>query len=481
MAPIFANQSCDPWQPQSKPCTLGNYVNYAVNVSKPDDVITALKFAEEKNIRFVIRNTGHDYLGRSTGAGALSVWLHHLKGTQILDWDDSNYKGKALKVGAGVLGYEALAAAHAAGLVVLTGECPTVGIAGGYTQGGGHSALSSNFGLAADNTLSFEVVTPTGELLTASRTENQDLYWALSGGGGGNYGVVISMTVQTHPDTVVSGASFKVSSSDEDPDQVFKAIDAFHAALPAIVDSGVMIIYYFTNTFLQIPAMTAYNKSLEEVEQILQPLSESLSNMGISLKPNFTEFPSYYEHYDNYWGPLPDGNIQVGTQLFGGRLIPRSVLPNFSPTARKIAEMGVTYIGVGLNISQFGQGTVNSVLPQWRDTIIHASLTLPWSFEVPFEEGIETQLNMTNYVQPIVEAATPGAGAYMNEADFQQKDWQDTFFGANYPELLRIKTKYDPGHLLYATVGVGSEAFTISEDGRTCSTANSASKPVTEI
>lgn len=481
MAPIFANQSCDPWQPQSKPCTLGNYVDYAVNVSKPDDVITALKFAEERNIRFVIRNTGHDYLGRSTGAGALSVWLHHLKGTQILDWDDSNYKGKALKVGAGVLGYEALAAAHAAGLVVLTGECPSVGIAGGYTQGGGHSALSSNFGLAADNTLSFEVVTPTSELLTASRTENRDLYWALSGGGGGNYGVVISMTVQTHPDTVVSGASFKVSSSDEDPDQVFKAIDAFHAALPAIVDSGVMIIYYFTNTFLQIPAMTAYNKSLEEVEQILQPLSESLSDMGISLKPNFTEFPSYYEHYDNYWGPLPNGNVQVGTQLFGGRLIPRSVLPNFSLTARKIAEMGVTYIGVGLNISQFRQGTVNSVLPQWRDTIVHASLTLPWSFEVPFEEGVETQLNMTNNVQPIVEAATPGAGAYMNEADFQQKDWQDTFFGENYPELLRIKTKYDPGHLLYATVGVGSEAFTISEDGRMCSTANSASEPVTEI
>ncbi|KAI1441335.1 FAD-binding domain-containing protein [Annulohypoxylon stygium] len=481
MAPIFANQSCDPWQPQSKPCTLGNYVDYAVNVSKPDDVITALKFAEERNIRFVIRNTGHDYLGRSTGAGALSVWLHHLKGTQILDWDDSNYKGKALKVGAGVLGYEALAAAHTAGLVVLTGECPSVGIAGGYTQGGGHSALSSNFGLAADNTLSFEVVTPTSELLTASRTENRDLYWALSGGGGGNYGVVISMTVQTHPDTVVSGASFKVSSSDEDPDQVFKAIDAFHAALPAIVDSGVMIIYYFTNTFLQIPAMTAYNKSLEEVEQILQPLSESLSDMGISLKPNFTEFPSYYEHYDNYWGPLPNGNVQVGTQLFGGRLIPRSVLPNFSLTARKIAEMGVTYIGVGLNISQFRQGTVNSVLPQWRDTIVHASLTLPWSFEVPFEEGVETQLNMTNNVQPIVEAATPGAGAYMNEADFQQKDWQDTFFGENYPELLRIKTKYDPGHLLYATVGVGSEAFTISEDGRMCSTANSASEPVTEI
>ncbi|KAI0836946.1 FAD-binding domain-containing protein [Hypoxylon sp. FL0890] len=471
MAPLFANQSCDPWQPRSKPCTLGNYVSYAVNVSEPDDVIAALKFAEEKNVRFVIRNTGHDYLGRSTGAGALSVWLHHLKNIEILDWNDTHYKGKALKIGAGVVGYEALAAAHAAGLVVLTGECPTVGLAGGYTQGGGHSALSSNFGLAADNALSFEVVTATGQLVTASRTENHDLYWALSGGGGGNFGVVISMTIRAHPDATVSGATFLVNGSTEDPNRVFDVIDALHAALPGIVDSGVMIIYTFTNTSLQVLAMTAYNKTREEVERILQPFANSLSTLGIPFEPKFTEFSTYFDHYDHYWGPLPSGNIQVGTQLFGGRLIPRSVLPNFSPTARALVEMGVTFIGVGLNVSRFGQDKVNSVLPQWRDSIAHAPLTLPWSFQVPFEEGVKAQRRITNDVQPVIEAATPGAGAYMNEADFQQSNWQETFFGVNYPELLRIKKKYDPNNLLYATVAVGSEVYTVDKDGRMCKTA----------
>ncbi|OTA66087.1 FAD-binding domain-containing protein [Hypoxylon sp. EC38] len=471
MAPLFANQSCDPWQPRSKPCTLGNYVSYAVKVSDPDDVIAALKFGQEKNVRFVIRNTGHDYLGRSTGAGALSVWLHHLKSTEVLDWNDIYYKGKALKVGAGVVGYEALAAAHAAGLVVLTGECPTVGLAGAYTQGGGHSALSSNFGLAADNTLSFEVVTATGQLVTASRTENRDLYWALSGGGGGNFGVVISMTIKAYADATVSGATFLINGSNEDPNQIFDVIDAFHAALPAIVDSGVMIIYFFTNTFLQVPAMTAYNKTRAEAEQLLQPFSDSLSAMGIPFEPKFAEFSSYFDHYDNYWGPLPAGNIQVGTQLFGGRLIPRSVLPNFSPTARKIAEMGVTYIGVGHNVSRFGQDRVNSVLPQWRESIVQVSLTLPWDFQVPFEEGVKAQHRITDDVQPVIEAATPGAGAYMNEADFQQSNWQETFFGANYPELLRIKKKYDPNNLLYATVAVGSEAYTVDKNGRMCSTS----------
>lgn len=103
-APFFANQSCDPFTSPKDPCRYGNYVRYAVNVSTPDDVVATIQFAKKHNIRFVIRNTGHDYLGRSTGAGAISVWTHHLKDIDFLDWSDANYTGKAVKVGAGVQG-----------------------------------------------------------------------------------------------------------------------------------------------------------------------------------------------------------------------------------------------------------------------------------------------------------------------------------------------------------------------------------------
>lgn len=179
MAPFFANQSCDPWTPRERPCELGTYVRYAVNATGPDHIAAAINFAREKNVRLVIRNTGHDYLGRSTGAGGLAVWTHYLKEITTVQWDDADFTGTALKLGAGVQGYEMLQAATALGRVAVGGECPTVGVAGGYTQSGGHSALSTNFGLAADQTLSFEVVTASGELVTASKTENTDLYWAL--------------------------------------------------------------------------------------------------------------------------------------------------------------------------------------------------------------------------------------------------------------------------------------------------------------
>ncbi|KAM0446845.1 hypothetical protein ACHAO4_009169 [Trichoderma viride] len=470
MAPLFANASCDPFQPENTPCTLGNYVRYAVNVSTAAHVTSTLQFAAKRNIRFVIRNTGHDYNGRSTGAGALSVWTHHLKDTEILDWNDQFYTGKALKVGAGIQGFEALEAAHAANLIVVTGECPTVGLAGGYVQGAGHSALSTIYGLAADNALSYDVVTPNGTLVTATRTQNNDLYWALSGGGGGNYGVVVSMVFRAHPDAVVAGAKFAIDTSSLGDSVLYSIVDAFHAALPAIVDSGVMIIYFFGPGFFQVPAMTAYGKTQDEAEAILKPLVDALAALNIDLAPTYTQFPSYFAHYQNYWGPFPAGNIQVGTDLFGGRLIPRAVLPSFSPTAQKLVELGVTFIGVGLNVSHFGGDSANAVLPQWRSSIVEASLTLPYSFQVPFQDMVATQDTITNVVQPVIEAATPNAGAYMNEADFQQPDFQDVFFGANYPKLLKIKQKYDPNSLLYARAGVGSEVWTVAENGRMCKT-----------
>lgn len=78
-----------------------------------------------------------------------------------------------MKMGAGVQAIDAYKAAHLEGLVLVGANCPTVGLAGGYTQGGGHSLLSSNFGLAADQTLEWDVV-------TASPSYNSDMYWALA-------------------------------------------------------------------------------------------------------------------------------------------------------------------------------------------------------------------------------------------------------------------------------------------------------------
>lgn len=469
MAPFFANQSCDPFQPRERPCELGNYVHYAVDASGPLDIQRTVEFTTSKNIRLVIRNTGHDYLGRSTGAGSLAVWTHHLKDISFLqEYNSSDYSGPAFKLGAGVQGFEIMTAARDVGMVVVGGECPTVGIAGGYTLGGGHSALSTNFGLSSDNVLNWEIVTASGELINANERENSDLFWALNGGGGSTYGVVVSMTVRAHRDTVFGGASLSFFTADNSESAFYNAIQAFHEELPTMVDAGTMVVHYFTSSFFMISPLTAYNKTADEVKAILAPFITRLQSEGVNYTATYSEFDTYYEHYDKYFGPLPLGNIQVGIAQYSARFIPRAVVKDISSTWRAVVEKGVTWIGVGTDVKTFGSPSRSSVHPAWRDAIVHATLTLPWSFSAPWSEAISTQEKMTNEIMPLIEAATPGSGSYVNEGDWRQPNFQKTFWGANYERLRETKMKWDPSDLFYATVGVGSEAWTVRADGRMC-------------
>lgn len=412
------------------------------------------------------------YNGKSIGAGALAVWTHHLKSTQVLDWKDSYYDGKAIKMGAGVQGFEAMAAAKAEGLVSIGGECPTVGVAGGYTQGGGHSALSTSFGLAADQTLSFEVVTAKGNLVTASRTENSDLYWALSGGGGGTYGIVVSMTAKAYPDATVSGASLIFQSSSTTMDNFYAGIERFHSLLPAMVDAGAMMVYFFSDAFFQIGPLTAYNKTSAEVKSIMGDFVAALDELRIPYNVSYSQSATYTEHYDTNFGPLPYGNIKVGIAQYGGRLIPRSTIENnnaaFMKMARNITQDGVLFIGVGTDVSAPAETVSNSVLPAWRNTLVHATLTTPWNFTAPWADMIALQDKMTDSIMPQIEAVTPRSGAYMNEADFRQPNYKEVFFGSNYPKLLSIKDKWDGDYLFYATKSVGSDHWNVAADGRMC-------------
>ena len=111
-------------------------------------------------------------MGKSAGAGSLSLWMHKLKFVELIDYKSSYYTGKAGKVGAGIQGYELNKAASEEGYVFIAGACASVGSAGGYTQGGGHSPLSNVYGLSADNVLEWEVVDGTGRLLKATPEEN---------------------------------------------------------------------------------------------------------------------------------------------------------------------------------------------------------------------------------------------------------------------------------------------------------------------
>ena len=352
MAPFFANGTCDPFHPISKPCELGNYVRYAVNVSTPAEISKAVRFATDNNIRVVIRNTGHDYNGKSTGTGSLAIWTHNLKSLRIHDYEDSHYKGKAMTMGAGIQGFEAYEAADRAGLEVIGGECPTVGIPGGYTQGGGHSHLASRHGLAADQVLKWEAVDGEGKFITATRdNEYSDLFWALAGGGGGTYAVVYSMTAKAHPGTPVSGLKLSFTNANISQATFYKAISIYHTNLAALVDAGAMSIWLYTNTTFALSPLTGPNIPEQKLISLLNPFLKGLKGLGINYTFESGQYDSYYSEFK-----AMQRTIGVGEAQYGGWLIPRSVVEHnntaLTKAYREITEDGGTFIGVGLNVSR---------------------------------------------------------------------------------------------------------------------------------
>lgn len=120
----FQGTTCLPTLDAASPCTPGGVPAYVVNVTRPAQISAAIAFARDRNVRLVIKNTGHDVSGKSTAAGALSIWTHHLKGIEWMpDFAVDRYRGPAFRVGAGVTLGELYQAAEDHDVTAVGGEC----------------------------------------------------------------------------------------------------------------------------------------------------------------------------------------------------------------------------------------------------------------------------------------------------------------------------------------------------------------------
>lgn len=382
---------------------------------------------------------------------------------------------------AGSQAFEVYAAAEQNGLRVVGGECSTVGLAGGFLQGGGHSALSSKHGMGADQILEWEVVTAEGKHLVASPTKNQDLYWALSGGGGGTYAVVVSVTTKAFKEGVVGGAFLQFNKTGASDEAFWQAVEEFHAALPAIVDSGATALYSLTNDSFTVVPVTSPGSTIEQMNKLLQPFKSKMDKIKVPLTLTVTSFPTYYQHFDHYLGPLPYGLplVNIIDISIAGRIIPRKVVENPDSNAALIGALkksvypggGFMTGGVALKASHSVANNTpssNAVLPAWRDAIVTILAFAPWDFEKTVDQNTNSEDYLLDVTIPALDAVTPGGYAYLNEANPRQANWKQTFYGANYDKLRSIKKIYDPNDLFFAPTAVGSDAWTIGSRGQLC-------------
>ncbi|KAE8308541.1 hypothetical protein BDV41DRAFT_568109 [Aspergillus transmontanensis] len=483
MLPLYEGRTCmAPGYSYTNTCELGGYPTYVVNASTVAQIQLAVNFARNLNLRLVVKNTGHDFNGKSSGKGALSIWTHWFKDKAFYpQYKAANgYVGPAIKFGSGVQVWEAYEYAKSLGVSVVGGEAVTVGLGGGYTAGGGHSPLSSMYGMAADQVLAMEVVLADGRFVTASSTENSDIFWMLRGGGGSTIGVVTSLIVKALPRLPTTTVTFNFTINDApNVDAFWKGIEAYFDNFEDFVNAGTYGYYYVgasaieigtdyagsTDYYFRMHSFVAPNMTIAETKSLLAPWYEVLDSQNITYIP-------WYNHADNFH----DAWVVAFPQEFAGgaavktasRLMPRSVFQDDTLRQRTFAahkdaiEKGLFIAGFHISGTGIAVAPPNdtSVLPAWRGALAHVIVGIEWPNNATWETVYNASLAVTSWMDVLRDIA-PESGAYMSEADLIEPNLQEAFYGANYPTLYALKQKYDPTGLFFALTAVGAEDWEV--------------------
>ncbi|RPD55526.1 FAD-binding domain-containing protein [Lentinus tigrinus ALCF2SS1-7] len=430
-------------------CQLGNVPPYYIEVKSVTDVQAALAFSRLTGVRLSVKNKGHDYKGRSSGKDTLNLWVTNLRSmSHSASFRPEGCVGKtydAITTGAGVFTQDVYEFADSVNRTIIAGYHQTIGFSGGYFLGGGHSVLSPVYGLAADRVVQVKVVTPDGVYRTANECQNKDLFFALRGGGGSAFGVVIESTHLVEPLFPIQAAVLRFAPS---------ASTDLAAWYSLMVENS----YQWANDgwggHIVGPSLIHVTPLLsnEEAKASMQPAVDFVTahNGTVTIE----QLPSYLAFFTKY---VTAAQAAVGPELeLGTRLLPSKFFSTPEGRTQLTALINDTlsfaspYIVAGtpwLFNTSASPGGASAVTPAWRDAIWHLSVKWQFSFDDTLAERKEGYSTLEEHIQRFRDL-TPGSGAYFNEGDVYEPDHETSYWGDNYPKLLAVKRKYDPHGLL---------------------------------
>jgi len=475
-------------------CTIGTSPRYAVNATSPQDVAATVDFARRHNVRLVIKDTGHDLLGRSTGYGSLEVWVRHLRNgitfekSYTSSCSKTTWSGSTFTIGGGFTWNDVYPLAQQYNVVVVGGGTPSVGCLGGWMQGGGHGPASRQYGLGADQIVSAEVVLADGLIVTASPCENPDIFFAIRGGGPGTYGVVTSTTIKAWPMVDVQVQDVAIAPLTSNMSALLDAVTILYGAYPDLNDAGYAgygswSINQPTPLFSTFAAgyvhgFYTFNQSIAAAHNTFAPtlaklLPYNMTELFISV--SYSTFPNYWTFYHTNSGVEPT----VGyPSALGSRLFSRAAVQDNTTALRDMIGVlaGTPEQYTSNNFELVSGGAVfadadepySAVLPAWRFSHFNSIVARGWAANASQIEINAIWTDITYVKTAAMKHRAPDTGAYMNEAGRLDPDWKQDFYGAHYPELLEIKNQRDPTGVFYCPTCVGSSAWAQDASGRLC-------------
>lgn len=476
----FNNDSCLP--DPSYPCSGQGYPIFVVNASTALHVKAGIDFARKHGIRLIVKSTGHDYLGRSSAPNALSIWTRNLKGFVVADSFQPKgcgvtIEGGVVTAGAGSQMRETYEFLGTINRTAVGGNGPTVSL-GGYITGGGHSILGPRHGMAVDQVLEMEVVTPSGEIVTANECTNTDLFWALRGGGGSTFGILTSVTMKTFPSPKMLHLQLTIFAATSPAAANMPAVAAYILThFPALGDQGLSGWFFAVQNWTAAALTGVFGvMALQDTDdpadmrRLWDPILAHVNATwpGLIIDPRVTPYPNFAQWYANHY----DKSTVGADQYVAGRLLDDAALTNNTAAMRDIVAQIKNNDNFGAFIVS-GKGVWNAkprggstaVLPAWKNVHVHAPITIVFP---PLNETAKAEAyqKAISYTEPY-KTLSPNTGAYVNEAFVHEPDWQTQFWGTNYPRLLAIKRAVDPDDVLWCQPCVGNERWR-EEGDRLC-------------
>ena len=409
------------------------------------DVRTAVNWGVAHGVPLRSRSGGHSYAGYSTLSGGMVLDLRNMRGISITT------QKRTATIGAGSQLIDVYAALAARGVTIPAGSCPSVGIAG-HALGGGMGLAGRQFGLTADNILSVQIVTADGKLRTASAQSNPDLYWALRGGGGGNFGVVTSFTFRVHavPPTV---AGFTVSWPWS---QAAAALAAWQAWNPHARPEVTSIFHLTASGGVTLVNVSGqYFGPASDLGRLLAPLtgvggaSVSTGNFGyLAAQVMWAGCSRISLTACHTAGTRPGGTLQRDNFQAKSAYVSKPLPAAARQTLVQAAEARLASAGHGAILLDCYGGAINRVKPA-ATAFVHRNALFCMqylSYDGDAAWLTSTAAKMAPYVT---------GGAYLNYTDPGLKGWQNAYYGSNYPRLLKVRREFDPHHYFNFPQAIG--------------------------
>jgi FAD/FMN-containing dehydrogenase len=402
--------------------------------TSPDDVSATIAFAGRADLETAVRSGGHSVAGFSSTEGLV---------IDVTPMSSVSARDGVATVGAGARLGDLYDALEQHDLTIPAGCGPSVGI-GGLTLGGGIGVLGRKHGLTCDHLLSADIVLSDGRLVRCDEHHDQELFWALRGAGGGNFGVVVSFVFRTLPAPTATVSH--VTWAFADAVAVTEAWQRWAPTGPEELDATLRLIAGGPpRVELLVSWLGSEPEAVELIDQVVtragaEPSSAVHRHMG-------------YREAKRYLDELGSGGAEDEPRrdhLFTKSEFVRRPLPRKAVVALVHDLTAMPSVGESREVAFLPWGGAYNRVPvdatafAHRDELFlvqHLLVIGPETAETSGEAAHDWLNRSWSHVHPYA-----AGGVYPNFPDPDLRDWKSAFYGPNYERLLSVKAKYDPGN-----------------------------------